>query len=70
MRSSLRAQSWIIAFPVIALLLWSVVYPNVAVIADTSLQGPLHDSWRKAVSGLRDQQTQQTYGFSRYCSEE
>src|SRR3979411_227659 len=39
-----RRQSWLIAFPVILLLLWTVVYPNAAVIAGSFENGP--GPWR------------------------
>jgi len=31
-RSSTRRHSWIIALPVMLLLLWTVIFPNAAVI--------------------------------------
>ena len=43
--TSARRQSWLIALPVIALLLWTVVYPNVAVIAGSFENGLGH--WRE-----------------------
>jgi iron(III) transport system permease protein len=44
-KASSRRQSWLIALPVIALLLWTVVYPNVAVIAGSFENGLGH--WRE-----------------------
>jgi len=44
-KASSRRQSWLIALPVIALLLWTVVYPNVAVIAGSFENGL--DHWRE-----------------------
>ena len=43
--TSARRQSWLIALPVIVLLLWTVVYPNVAVIAGSFENGLGH--WRE-----------------------
>ena len=42
MRGSTQQQSWLIAFPVILLLLWTVVYPNAAVIAGTIAPRPMN----------------------------
>src|SRR6476660_4942767 len=44
MRSA-RTSSWVIAAPVIALLVWSVIYPNAAVIAGSFENGLGH--WRE-----------------------
>ena len=49
---SLRANSWIIAVPVIALLLWSVIYPNAAVIAGSFENGLGH--WREFLNSPAD----------------
>jgi iron(III) transport system permease protein len=45
MKSSARSSSWVIAAPVIALLVWSVIYPNAAVIAGSFENGLGH--WRE-----------------------
>jgi iron(III) transport system permease protein len=47
-------RSWIIAAPVLALLLWSIVYPNVAVIAGSFDNG--HDHWREFLSSPADRE--------------
>ncbi|HEX6627563.1 MAG TPA: hypothetical protein VF105_06390, partial [Gemmatimonadaceae bacterium] len=44
-RTSQSRQSWVIAFPVIALLVWAVIYPNAAVIAGSFENGLGH--WRE-----------------------
>jgi iron(III) transport system permease protein len=47
-------RSWIIAAPVLALLLWSIVYPNVAVIAGSFENGL--DHWREFLSSPADRE--------------
>lgn len=47
-------RSWIIAAPVLALLLWSIVYPNVAVIAGSFENGL--DHWREFMSSPADRE--------------
>lgn len=47
-------RSWIIAAPVLALLLWSIVYPNVAVIAGSFENGLGH--WREFMSSPADRE--------------
>ena len=54
MKSSFRRQSWILAVPVIALLLWTVVYPNVAVIAGSFENGLGH--WREFANSPADRE--------------
>jgi iron(III) transport system permease protein len=54
MRSSFRRQSWLIAFPVILLLLWTVVYPNAAVIAGSFENGLGH--WREFAASPADRE--------------
>jgi len=54
MKSSFRRQSWILAVPVIALLLWTVVYPNVAVIAGSFEDGLGH--WREFANSPADRE--------------
>src|SRR5438034_1274474 len=53
---SLRAarSSWLIALPVLALLLWSVVYPNAAVIAGSFENGLGH--WREFAASPADRE--------------
>jgi len=51
-RSSASRQSWIIALPVIALLIWSVIYPNAAVIAGSFEDGLGH--WREFLNSPAD----------------
>src|SRR5947207_15875354 len=53
---SLRAarSSWLIALPVLALLLWSVVYPNAAVIAGSFENGLGH--WREFAASQTDRE--------------
>ena len=46
--------TWIIAVPVLALLLWSVVYPNVAVIVGSFENGLGH--WREFMSSPADRE--------------
>jgi iron(III) transport system permease protein len=54
MKSSFRRQSWLIAFPVILLLLWTVVYPNAAVIAGSFENGLGH--WREFAASPADRE--------------
>src|SRR5256884_8326939 len=54
MRASLARQSWLIALPVIALLLWSVVYPNAAVIVGSFENGLGH--WREFAASPADRE--------------
>ncbi|HXV16298.1 MAG TPA: hypothetical protein VD758_05940, partial [Gemmatimonadaceae bacterium] len=49
-----RKRSWIIAGPVLALLLWSVVYPNVAVIVGSFSNGLGY--WREFMSSPADRE--------------
>jgi ABC-type sugar transport system permease subunit len=44
MRTAVQRQNWLIAVPVILLLLWAVIYPNAAVIAGSFENGLGH--WR------------------------
>jgi iron(III) transport system permease protein len=54
MKASSRRQSWLIALPVMALLLWTVVYPNVAVIAGSFENGLGH--WREFAASPADRE--------------
>ncbi len=54
MKSAFRRQSWILAVPVIVLLLWTVVYPNVAVIAGSFEDGLGH--WREFANSPADRE--------------
>ncbi|HCU11841.1 MAG TPA: iron ABC transporter permease [Gemmatimonadetes bacterium] len=54
MKASARRQSWLIALPVMALLLWTVVYPNVAVIAGSFENGLGH--WREFAASPADRE--------------
>src|SRR5438105_13960454 len=58
MTSSQRLQNWIIAVPVITLLLWSVIYPNVAVIAGSFEDGLGH--WREFFASPADREALRT----------
>jgi iron(III) transport system permease protein len=58
MKSSFRRQSWLIAFPVILLLLWTVVYPNAAVIAGSFENGLGH--WREFAASPADREALRT----------
>jgi iron(III) transport system permease protein len=49
-----RKQTWLIAGPVIALLLWAVIYPNVSVIAGSFENGLEH--WREFMSSPSDRE--------------
>ena len=51
-------RTWIIAVPVLALLLWSVVYPNVAVIVGSFENGLEH--WREFMSSPTDREALRT----------
>jgi iron(III) transport system permease protein len=53
-KASSRKQSWRIAVPVIALLLWAVVYPNAAVIAGSFENGLGH--WREFAASPADRE--------------
>ena len=50
----MRQRSWLIAFPVILLLLWTVVYPNAAVIAGSFENGLGH--WREFAASPADRE--------------
>ena len=54
MKASSHRQSWLIALPVMALLLWAVVYPNVAVIAGSFENGLGH--WREFAASPADRE--------------
>ncbi len=54
MKAASRRQSWLIALPVMALLLWTVVYPNVAVIAGSFENGLGH--WREFAASPADRE--------------
>ncbi len=54
MKASSRRQSWLIALPVIVLLLWAVVYPNAAVIAGSFENGLGH--WREFTASPADRE--------------
>ena len=54
MKTSSRKQSWRIAVPLIALLLWAVIYPNVAVIAGSFEDGLGH--WREFAASPADRE--------------
>src|SRR6266576_4632616 len=58
MRTSLSRQNWIIAGPVIALLIWSVIYPNAAVIAGSFENGLGH--WREFINSPADREALRT----------
>jgi iron(III) transport system permease protein len=53
-KAASRRQSWLIALPVMALLLWTVVYPNVAVIAGSFENGLGH--WREFAASPADRE--------------
>jgi iron(III) transport system permease protein len=53
-KTSSRKQSWRIAVPLIALLLWTVIYPNVAVIAGSFENGLGH--WREFAASPADRE--------------
>ena len=54
MKDENRKQTWLIAGPVIALLLWAVIYPNVSVIAGSFENGL--DHWREFLSSPSDRE--------------
>ena len=54
MKDDDRKQTWLIAAPVIALLLWAVIYPNVSVIAGSFENGLEH--WREFLSSPSDRE--------------
>ena len=54
MKGSFRRQSFLIALPVILLLLWTVVYPNVAVIVGSFEDGLGH--WREFAASPADRE--------------
>ena len=56
--TSKQRQNWIIAVPVIALLLWSVIYPNVAVIVGSFENGLGH--WREFIASPADREALRT----------
>lgn len=58
MRMSVRRQSWMIALPVMLLLLWTVVYPNAAVIAGSFENGLGH--WREFAASPADREALRT----------
>jgi iron(III) transport system permease protein len=53
-KASSRRQSWFIALPVMVLLLWTVVYPNAAVIAGSFENGLGH--WREFAASPADRE--------------
>jgi len=53
-KTSSRRQSWLIALPVMALLLWTVVFPNAAVIAGSFENGLGH--WREFAASPADRE--------------
>jgi iron(III) transport system permease protein len=54
MKDDNRKQTWLIAGPVIALLLWAVIYPNVSVIVGSFENGFEH--WREFFSSPSDRE--------------
>jgi iron(III) transport system permease protein len=54
MKDDARRNTWLIAAPVIALLLWAVIYPNVSVIAGSFENGL--DHWREFFSSPSDRE--------------
>jgi iron(III) transport system permease protein len=58
MKAALQQRSWLIALPVILLLLWSVVYPNAAVIAGSFENGLGH--WREFAASPADREALRT----------
>jgi iron(III) transport system permease protein len=54
MKDENRTQTWLIAGPVIALLLWAVIYPNVSVIVGSFENGLEH--WREFMSSPSDRE--------------
>ena len=62
-----RDRSWLIALPILAILLWSVVYPNVTVIAGSfENQMALGDSkrWFKSDKAVVAQKIEMPDGAS------
>src|SRR3990170_4493176 len=57
-RRSTTRQSWVIALPVMLLLLWTVVYPNVAVIVGSFENGLGH--WREFAASPADREELRT----------
>ncbi|HXG72393.1 MAG TPA: iron ABC transporter permease [Gemmatimonadaceae bacterium] len=53
-----QRHTWLIAFPVIALLLWAVVYPNAAVVAGSFENGLGH--WREFAASPADREALRT----------
>src|SRR6478672_9230630 len=51
---SARTSSWVIAAPVIALLVWAVIYPNAAVVAGSFENGLGH--WREFAASPADRE--------------
>jgi len=58
MKAALQRQSWLIALPVILLLLWAVVYPNAAVIVGSFENGLGH--WREFAASPADREALRT----------
>src|SRR3954463_5750551 len=58
MKTALQRQSWLIAGPVILLLLWAVIYPNAAVIAGSFENGLGH--WREFAASPADREALRT----------
>ena len=54
MKDESRKHTWLIAAPVIALLLWAVIYPNVSVIVGSFENGLEH--WREFYSSPSDRE--------------
>ncbi len=63
---SAARSSWLIALPVLALLLWSVVYPNAAVIAGSFENGLGH--WREFAASQTDREALTTTLFISFAS--
>jgi iron(III) transport system permease protein len=57
-RISSQRQSWLIALPVILLLLWTVIFPNAAVIAGSFENGLGH--WREFAASPADREALRT----------
>jgi iron(III) transport system permease protein len=58
MRTAVQRQNWLIALPVILLLLWAVIYPNAAVIAGSFENGLGH--WREFAASPADREALRT----------
>jgi iron(III) transport system permease protein len=58
MRTAVQRQNWMIALPVILLLLWAVIYPNAAVIAGSFENGLGH--WREFAASPADREALRT----------